>query len=118
MYVRQKPNMTRYQCKTCYKTFKNKMMKDFQKRSSPCQLYSKDCEDNFNDEGNLDTGIKCKYESECRSKLELQIHLHLQTGEQMVDSVFELFSRVEILLSKFILFKVVLNQLLKYSQTN
>ena len=81
-HVRLKPNLTRHQCELCNKTFKNKMMMDFHKRTHSRQLPSKNGQDNLIDGVNLNTGNNFKYESKCANKIELQIHL--QTGEQNV----------------------------------
>ena len=72
-HLRQKPHLTRHQCEVCKKTFKNKMMIDFHKRTHPSQLPSKDCENNLN------TGTNLKYKSECGKKIQNQIRM--QTGD-------------------------------------
>ena len=85
-HVRLKPNRTSHQCEVCNKTFKNKMLMDFHKRTHPHQLPFKDFEDNLNDGDNLITGTNLKNKSECRNKIDLQ--MHLETGEQIVNILY------------------------------
>ena len=82
-HVRQKPNLTRHQCEICDKTFKNEMMTDFHKRIHHHVLPAKDCEDNFYDRVNQNTGNSLLDNSKILNKIQFQ--QHLQTGEKRVD---------------------------------
>ena len=81
---RQKPNLTRHQCEICDKTFKNEMMMDFHKRTHHHELPAKDCEDNFNDRVNQNTGNNLLHNSKSRNKIQFQQHIQQQTGEKRV----------------------------------
>ena len=79
-HIRQKPKLTRNQCKVCHKSFKNNLMKDFHKRIHLRQLSSNKFEVNLNSGNNL------KDESKIRKSGQLQ--KHLQSGKQSFKTTF------------------------------
>ena len=82
-HIRQKPKLTRNQCKVCHKSFKNKLMKDFHKRIHLRQLPSKGIRVKVNYGNNL------KDKSKIRKSGQLQNHL--QTGKQSFEANFGMF---------------------------
>ena len=82
-HIRQKPKLSRNQCKVCHESFKNKILKDFHKRIHLRQLSSKKFGVNVNSE----TIFKDKSKIRNTGKLQKDF----RSGKQSFQTAFGMF---------------------------